>query len=70
MNKTTIIENVKTRLKKLENTNRLDKAVYIGFEEYSGSSTSFIKEINQGLFGSNLKASLYGDKIKVCFEYK
>lgn len=70
MNKTTIIENVKIRLKKLENTNRLDKAVYIGFEEYSGSSTSFIKEINQGLFGSNLKASLYGDKIKVCFEYK
>lgn len=65
MNKTTIMENVKIRLKKLESTSKLDKAVYIGFEEFSGSSISFIKEINQGIYGSNLKASLYGNKIKV-----
>lgn len=65
MKKTTIMENVKVKLKKYENTNKLDKAVYIDFEDYPGSSTSFINEINQGLYGSNLKASLCGEQIKV-----
>lgn len=65
MKKTTIMENVKIKLKKYENTNKLDKAVYINFEEYPGSSIAFIDEINQGLYGSNLKASLYGEQIRV-----
>jgi len=70
MKKTTIMENVKIKLKKYENTNKLDKAVYIDFEEYPGSSIAFIDEINRGLYGSNLKASLCGEQIKVVLSTK
>jgi hypothetical protein len=65
MKKATIMENVKTKL----NANKR-RAVYINFEEYSGSSTAFINEINQGLYGSNLRASLCVEQIKVVLSTK